>query len=34
MSVGAGLLTTLQLDTGTGKWIGYQILYGYVDAKE
>ncbi|KAI1404519.1 putative MFS aflatoxin efflux pump [Hypoxylon fuscum] len=29
MSVGAGLLTTLQLDTGTGKWIGYQILYGF-----
>lgn len=30
MSIGAGLLTTLQLDTGTGKWIGYQIIYGYV----
>ncbi|KAL7625627.1 hypothetical protein AAE478_004847 [Parahypoxylon ruwenzoriense] len=29
MSVGAGLLTTLQPDTGTGKWIGYQILYGF-----
>ncbi|KAI0129378.1 putative MFS aflatoxin efflux pump [Hypoxylon sp. NC0597] len=29
MSVGAGLLTTLQLDTATGKWIGYQILYGF-----
>ncbi|OTA61029.1 putative MFS aflatoxin efflux pump [Hypoxylon sp. EC38] len=29
MSIGAGLLTTLQLDTPTGKWIGYQILYGF-----
>ncbi|KAI0840307.1 putative MFS aflatoxin efflux pump [Hypoxylon sp. FL0890] len=29
MSIGAGLLTTLQLDTATGKWIGYQILYGF-----
>lgn len=28
MSVGAGLLTTFQVDTGEGKWIGYQILYG------
>jgi hypothetical protein len=29
MSVGAGLLTTLQVDTGEGKWIGYQIIYGF-----
>ncbi|KAI1214518.1 putative MFS aflatoxin efflux pump [Annulohypoxylon truncatum] len=29
MSVGAGLLTTLQQDTTTGKWIGYQILFGF-----
>lgn len=29
MCVGAGLLTTLQLNTGEGKWIGYQILYGF-----
>ncbi|KAF4638009.1 hypothetical protein G7Y89_g53 [Cudoniella acicularis] len=28
MSVGAGLLTTLQVDTGEAKWLGYQILYG------
>ncbi|KAF2135708.1 uncharacterized protein K452DRAFT_346728 [Aplosporella prunicola CBS 121167] len=28
MSVGAGLLTTLQVDSGEGKWIGYQVLYG------
>ena len=28
MSIGAGLLTTLQVDTGAGKWIGYQIIYG------
>jgi hypothetical protein len=29
MSVGAGLLTTLQIDTPEAKWIGYQILYGF-----
>ncbi|KAI0123089.1 putative MFS aflatoxin efflux pump [Xylariales sp. AK1849] len=29
LAVGAGLLNTLQLDTGAGKWIGYQILYGF-----
>lgn len=29
MCVGAGLLTTLQIDTSTGQWIGYQILYGF-----
>ncbi|KAG9254387.1 putative MFS aflatoxin efflux pump [Emericellopsis atlantica] len=29
MTVGAGLLTTLQVDTGVGKWIGYQILAGF-----
>ena len=23
--IGAGLLTTFQVDTGTGKWIGYQV---------
>lgn len=28
MSIGAGLLTTLQVHTSKGKWIGYQILYG------
>ena len=28
MSVGAGLLTTFQVDTSEGKWIGYQVLYG------
>lgn len=27
-SIGAGLLTTWETDTSTGKWIGYQILYG------
>lgn len=27
-SVGAGLLTTLNGDSGSGKWIGYQIIYG------
>jgi len=26
--VGAGLLTTLELDTSIGKWISYQIIYG------
>ncbi|KUJ21691.1 MFS general substrate transporter [Mollisia scopiformis] len=29
MSVGAGLLTTLQVDTGHAKWIAYQFLYGF-----
>lgn len=28
MSIGAGLLTTFQVGTGEGKWIGYQVLYG------
>jgi EmrB/QacA subfamily drug resistance transporter len=28
MSVGAGLLTTFQIDTGKSMWIGYQIVYG------
>lgn len=29
MAIGAGLLTTLQIHTGHGKWTGYQILYGF-----
>jgi hypothetical protein len=28
MAIGAGLLTTLQVDSTKGIWIGYQILYG------
>ncbi|CAK7236554.1 hypothetical protein SBRCBS47491_009677 [Sporothrix bragantina] len=28
-AVGAGLLTTLKVDTTTGMWIGYQIVYGW-----
>ncbi|KAL2846177.1 MFS general substrate transporter [Aspergillus pseudoustus] len=28
MAVGAGLLSTIQPDTGSGKWIGYQIIFG------
>ena len=28
MSIGAGLLTTLQVDTAAARWIGFQILYG------
>ncbi|CAL5874497.1 uncharacterized protein PFLUO_LOCUS8793 [Penicillium psychrofluorescens] len=28
-SIGAGLITTWTTDTSTGKWIGYQILYGW-----
>ncbi|KAI1370172.1 MFS general substrate transporter [Hypoxylon crocopeplum] len=28
-AVGAGLLTTLRIDTTVGQWIGYQILYGW-----
>jgi len=27
-SIGAGLLTTLTVDVQTGRWIGYQILFG------
>lgn len=29
MCIGAGLLTTLQLDTAQPRWVGYQILYGF-----
>lgn len=29
MCVGNGLLTTFEVNTGAGKWIGYQILYGF-----
>ena len=29
MSVGSGLLTTFQQNTGHAKWIGYQTLYGF-----
>jgi MFS family permease len=29
MSMGAGLLTTLEVHTPQGRWIGYQILYGF-----
>ena len=28
-AIGAGLLTTLQIKTTVGQWIGYQILYGW-----
>lgn len=28
LSVGSGLIATFSPDTSTGKWIGYQILYG------
>ncbi|KAJ7629126.1 major facilitator superfamily transporter [Roridomyces roridus] len=28
MSVGAGLISTLTAETSSGRWIGYQILYG------
>ena len=29
MCVGAGLLTTLEVDTSKARWIGYQIPYGF-----
>jgi lipid-A-disaccharide synthase-like uncharacterized protein len=29
MPIGAGLISTWQVDTGHGKWIGYQIMYGF-----
>lgn len=28
MSIGAGLLSTLNVDSGHSKWIGYQIIFG------
>jgi MFS family permease len=28
-AVGAGLLTTLEIDTSAAKWIGFQIVYGF-----
>lgn len=28
-SIGAGLITTLEINTSEGMWIGYQILYGF-----
>ncbi|KAJ7213234.1 major facilitator superfamily transporter [Mycena rebaudengoi] len=28
LAVGAGLLTTLKVDSGPARWIGYQIIYG------
>jgi hypothetical protein len=28
-AIGAGLLTTLEVGTTKGKWIGFQILYGF-----
>jgi MFS family permease len=28
MAIGAGLLTTLEIDTPQAKWVGYQFLYG------
>lgn len=27
--IGAGLISTLQVDSGHSSWIGYQVLYGY-----
>ncbi|OJJ51442.1 hypothetical protein ASPZODRAFT_148720 [Penicilliopsis zonata CBS 506.65] len=29
VSVGSGLLTMLQVDSTTGQWIGYKIVYGF-----
>ncbi|OHF03888.1 hypothetical protein CORC01_00750 [Colletotrichum orchidophilum] len=29
MSIGAGLLYTFEVDTGSAKWIGYQVIYGF-----
>jgi EmrB/QacA subfamily drug resistance transporter len=28
-AIGAGLLTTFEVNTGSPKWIGYQIIYGF-----
>ena len=29
ISIGTGLLTTLTPNSGTGKWVGYQVIYGF-----
>ncbi|KAJ5934559.1 hypothetical protein N7466_004106 [Penicillium verhagenii] len=29
MVVGAGMLTTLEVDSSSGMWIGYQVLFGF-----
>ncbi|MCJ1400806.1 hypothetical protein MMC11_004014 [Xylographa trunciseda] len=29
VSIGAGLITTWQVDTNSARWIGYQVLYGF-----
>lgn len=29
MSVGSGLFTTFEVDSGSGFWIGYQVVYGF-----
>jgi len=29
LSIGAGLISTLKVDTGHAKWIGYQIIFGF-----
>lgn len=29
MSVGSGLFTTFEVDSGSGFWIGYQVIYGF-----
>lgn len=28
-AIGTGLMTTFEIDTGSPKWIGYQIIYGF-----
>jgi MFS family permease len=28
-ALGAGLMTTFNVSTGKGMWVGYQILYGF-----
>jgi hypothetical protein len=28
LSIGSGLMSTFSPTTSTGKWIGYQIIYG------
>jgi hypothetical protein len=33
MTVGGGLLTTLHIETTKMQWIGYQVLFGLVEAE-
>jgi hypothetical protein len=29
VTIGSGLFTTMDIDTSSGRWIGYQIIFGF-----